>query len=232
MYNRQEFMTRFVIQLPIRSKDEYIEQVKQIFVCVQARVQAAVIERIVKKVRVKKRLGLLELNPVMKRLEKEEAYIALFKKLGEIIPEVADLLYSPNFSLKAKKIRAWMQDNPEKLHTVTRLSFARLGLAVLPPEIGLLINLKTLSLASNQLKQLPESINQLINLKILSLASNQLTQLPESINQLINLNRLVLVCNQLTTLPPCLRTLSNEGKLICGGNPVCALPEDKWFGDI
>src|SRR5579862_5973748 len=41
MYNQQEFMTRFTIQLPLRSGEEYIEQVKQIFVCVQLLVKKA-----------------------------------------------------------------------------------------------------------------------------------------------------------------------------------------------
>src|SRR5579872_6652546 len=69
MYNPQEFMTHFTIQLPLQSNEGYICRVKQIFACVQSMVKAAGIECTVEQAREKEHLGLLELNPVMKMLE-------------------------------------------------------------------------------------------------------------------------------------------------------------------
>ena len=223
MYNQQEFMTRFTIQLPLQPGEEYISRVKQIFVSVQALVKAAGIECDVKQARMKESLGFLELNPVMKKLE-EVALIALFKKLGEIIPEVGDLLNNHNFSLKAETIRAWMQDNSEKLLTVTRLDLSNLGLTFLPPEIGQLINLQRLYLKGNQLTELPPAIGQLINLEVLNLSDNQLTELPLEIGQLINLKMLGLRGNQLSKLPPEIGRLINLNWLYLSGNQLTVLP--------
>ena len=100
MYNRQEFMTRFTIQLSLRSKEEYIEQVKQIFVCVQARVQAAGIERDVKQVRVKECLGLLELNPIMKKLEKRRSLCRTFQEIRQDNPRSSRFIILSQFLFK------------------------------------------------------------------------------------------------------------------------------------
>jgi Leucine-rich repeat (LRR) protein len=161
----------------------------------------------------KEDLGLLELNRDMKMLE-EAALIALFKELGKKIPKVRTLLKDRNFSLKAETIRAWMQGNSEKLLKVTELALNGLDLAVLPPEIGLMINLKKLSLAANQLTVLPPKIGQLINLQELNLCGTRLTVLPPEIGQLINLQKLSLAGNPLTALPPEFDQLVNLTLLI------------------
>ncbi|MCP4344129.1 MAG: TIR domain-containing protein, partial [Desulfobacterales bacterium] len=54
-------------------------------------------------------------------------------------------------------------------------------LSQLPPEIGELKNLQSLTLRNNQLSQLPPEIGELKNLQSLTLSSNQLSQLPSDI---------------------------------------------------
>ncbi|WP_404784437.1 COR domain-containing protein [Altericista sp. CCNU0014] len=95
----------------------------------------------------------------------------------------------------------------------------------LPPEIGQLINLKSLEIGYNKLTALPESIGQLTNLTSLHLRNNQLTMLPESIGQLINLTSLDLRNNQLTTLPEPIGQLTNLTSLEISYNKLTALPE-------
>jgi internalin A len=70
---------------------------------------------------------------------------------------------------------------------LTRLDFSHSGIAVLPPEIGKLANLWSLSLRGNHLNQLPSELTCLINLYDLDLSDNNLTRLPSDFSGLINL---------------------------------------------
>lgn len=101
IYNQQEFMTRFTTQLPLQSGEEYVERVKQIFVCVHELVKTAGIKCEVKQARVKEYLGLLELNPIVKQLE-AKALSVFFNKLCYISPE------AKNYSSETQTIRNWM----------------------------------------------------------------------------------------------------------------------------
>jgi hypothetical protein len=227
-YNQQEFMTRFTIQLPLQAGEEYIGRVKQIFDSVQAMVKAAKIESNVKQARVQGKLGLLELNPVMRMLE-EQSFIVFFRTVAKVIPQVMDLytLYSlneRNLSLKGKSIRLMIQDNPAGLHIATNLDIRDCGLAILPPEIGLLINLTVLKLSGNQFAKLPPEIGQLPNLQLLSLSGSQLTVLPTQISQLVKLEELYLNGNQLTELPPEICQLPNLRRLELEKNQLKKLP--------
>src|SRR5579872_4520091 len=189
IYNQQEFMTRFTIQISLPAGKEYIEQVKQIFASVQSLVKGAGMESKVRVTRLIKDLGLLELNPVMEKLE-EGALIELFKKLVELIPELRafvlhDVLYP-------EIIRISMNCCMEKVREVTMLdlydnTLSSCHLIALPPEIGLLAKLRTLDLSGNLLAKLPPEIGQLINLQQLNLSGNQLTELPSEIGLLTNL---------------------------------------------
>jgi len=52
----------------------------------------------------------------------------------------------------------------------------------LPPEIGLLTELKKLKLYDNLLTRIPFEITYLSNLKYLNLKSNRLKEFPEAVN--------------------------------------------------
>jgi Leucine-rich repeat (LRR) protein len=69
-----------------------------------------------------------------------------------------------------------------------------------PPEIGRLKQLSTLSLPGNMLERLPPEIGELINLRILSLSRNRLTHLPNEIGKLSHLEKLWLEENYLSSL--------------------------------
>jgi Leucine Rich Repeat (LRR) protein len=62
----------------------------------------------------------------------------------------------------------------------------------LPPEIGNLTNLTSLTISNSELTALPSEIGNLTNLEILDLRSNRITELPSEIGNLTNLRWLPL----------------------------------------
>jgi internalin A len=108
----------------------------------------------------------------------------------------------------------------------TDLDLAGKNLAMLPPKIGQLNNLRELHLSRNQLTTLPSEIGQLSNLRELGVGSNRLTALPAEIGQLHNLEELYLDWNQLDSLPPQIGLLTNLIKLEVHVNRLTALPSE------
>ena len=90
----------------------------------------------------------------------------------------------------------------------------------MPPEIGNLTNLTTLSLRNNQLSRLPPEIGNLTNLTELNLGRNQLSSLPAEIGNLTNLTRLYLYDNQLSSLPEEIGNLTNLTLLYIDDNQL------------
>ncbi|EAZ92816.1 COR domain-containing protein [Crocosphaera chwakensis] len=104
------------------------------------------------------------------------------------------------------------------------LSFKKL--TSLPPEIGKLTNLTSLSVLGNQLTNLPSEIGNLYNLTSLYLEKNQLTNLPSEIGNLTKLNIFYLEKNQLTNLPSEIGNLYNLTSLHLSGNQLTNLPPE------
>jgi hypothetical protein len=91
----------------------------------------------------------------------------------------------------------------------TKLNLSENQLTALPPEIGRLTALQSLTLRGNQLTALPPKIVRLTALQYLDLRWNQLTALPPEIARLTALQYLDLCKNQLTALPVELGQLSS-----------------------
>ncbi len=108
----------------------------------------------------------------------------------------------------------------------TELVFSFDEIGEVPPEIGQLTSLKSLSLYGNQLASLPETIGQLTSLETLDLRNNQLTTLPETIGKLTSLKSLYLQGNQLASLPPSLANLSSLLELDLDKNDGLGIPPD------
>ncbi|OQA19782.1 MAG: Leucine Rich repeats (2 copies) [Chloroflexi bacterium ADurb.Bin360] len=93
----------------------------------------------------------------------------------------------------------------------------------IPPEIGNLERLETLSLSDNFLRgSIPPEIGQLVALKNLNLASNELQgSIPSTVGQLAGLEKLQLSNNQLSGLiPPEIGTLGALQVLDLSGNQL------------
>ena len=101
-----------------------------------------------------------------------------------------------------------------------------LSLAALPPEIGSLTALQTLSVSNNQLATLPPEIGSLTALQTLYLSRNQLATLPPEIGSLTALQRLSVSNNQLATLPPEIGSLTALQTLFLSSNPLATLPPE------
>lgn len=86
-------------------------------------------------------------------------------------------------------------------------------LTELPPEIGSLKELKTLTIRGGELTTLPPEIGLLSHLEELNLNGNKITTLPPEIGLLKNLVNLNVANNRLTTLPPEIGLLDNLQRL-------------------
>ncbi len=113
-----------------------------------------------------------------------------------------------------------------KKENATRLDLSRMEIETLPPEIGLLTNLKELCLAWNDLRIIPPEFGDLTGLTILQLWGNQLTTLPPEIGRLNQLRELVSSTNQLEALPPQIGQLTNLETLILHDNRLSSLPSE------
>ncbi|MGL5082956.1 MAG: leucine-rich repeat domain-containing protein [Microcoleaceae cyanobacterium] len=115
------------------------------------------------------------------------------------------------------------------------LDLAGKELTELPPEIGKLTQLETLTLGKwdeekresigNQLTTLPPEITALVNLKTLNLHSNPIKEIPECIGQLANLKELYLWKNPIKEIPEFIGQLANLKELYLGKNQITEIPE-------
>lgn len=112
-------------------------------------------------------------------------------------------VYSLLISLTKLKISLYYGDDVYWLFKMEAFLYSTYKqINTLPPEIGLLTNLKHLYLNNNMITTLPSEIGLLTNLSSLALDHNQITKLPSEIGLLTDLTVLFLENNLITTLPP------------------------------
>lgn len=150
-------------------------------------------------------------------------------------------LYShPSFSeerdtaSKVEKIRCYLLDKQEEWLKVENLFLKNqywdttdslVKLTLLPEEIGIFKNLRTLDLKENQLETLPSSIQKLQSLCFLNLSGNCFTSFPKVLLSLKNLQQLVLFNNSLKTLPYSIHQMQGLKILDVGSNQLVTLPQ-------
>eukprot|EP01113_Clastostelium_recurvatum_P033783 TRINITY_DN4506_c0_g1_i4.p1 TRINITY_DN4506_c0_g1~~TRINITY_DN4506_c0_g1_i4.p1 ORF type:complete len:2236 (+),score=435.24 TRINITY_DN4506_c0_g1_i4:18-6725(+) len=83
---------------------------------------------------------------------------------------------------------------------VVKLDLSNSDLAVLPPEVGLVISMTYLDVSSNRLRVIPPQIGDLVNLRFLDLSNNKLDSLPYRLNRLTALEYLRIGGNPLTSV--------------------------------
>jgi Leucine-rich repeat (LRR) protein len=99
------------------------------------------------------------------------------------------------------------------------------GISFLPPEIGMLSNLRVLSCSGNIIDSLPAEIGNLSNLKKLDCSSNRITMLPATIGNLTKLTHLDMRHNRLAVLPPEIGNCSSLELLQLWGNKLTGIDE-------
>ncbi|KYQ96800.1 leucine-rich repeat-containing protein (LRR) [Tieghemostelium lacteum] len=114
-----------------------------------------------------------------------------------------------------------LEENP---HLVTLiLDFNKIK--EIPESIGLLVNLKELSLASNQLTEIPDYLTKLQFLTTLQIGLNPLTSFPTVVCNIKSLTTLHLESNQITELPDSFENLVNLKTLSLMDNNLKSIPK-------
>jgi internalin A len=94
-----------------------------------------------------------------------------------------------------------------------QLDLSKCQLRRLPPQIGMLVNLKRLILGKkgqkNKFTYWPDELGQLKSLELLSAPHNRLTEIPSSIRMMTNLRELDLSYNQINFVPDLFENLTN-----------------------
>ncbi|MDE0260606.1 MAG: hypothetical protein OXR82_19735 [Gammaproteobacteria bacterium] len=94
----------------------------------------------------------------------------------------------------------------------------------IPPELGELTELEQLFLHRNRLTSVPPELGRLASLKVLAVSFNQLESLPPELGGLAALEELYLCCNQLTSAPSELGRLANLRVLSLEANELATIP--------
>jgi Leucine-rich repeat (LRR) protein len=115
-------------------------------------------------------------------------------------------------------IRTWMKDNPNTLSRVTVLEVQHMKMLVIPPEIGLLTQLKQLCLSGSPITIIPHSIASCTELRELSLSSTHITTLPPALASLSKLRILHIANLSFYILPVQLQKLLLQLQ-------TCSIPE-------
>ncbi len=95
---------------------------------------------------------------------------------------------------------------------------------ILPPEIGELVLLRTMSLANNKIYDLPPEIGNLKSLNQLNIKQNLIRKLPREIGKLTELNSLVATQNEIETIPDEIGDLKKLRVLLLRNNHISTLP--------
>ncbi len=123
------------------------------------------------------------------------------------------------FIIAEQRIQATLESGAQEL------DLSRLGLLELPPSIGQLTQLQSLSVSDNRLTRLPDKLGELAQLQELDASVNRLAILPDNLSQLAQLQRLDISNNPLTSLPDNLGQLAQLQVLYVSENRLASLPE-------
>jgi Leucine-rich repeat (LRR) protein len=135
------------------------------------------------------------------------------------------LLCSP---VKAQNARTFtsVEEALKTPQLVEILDLTDQNLTALPPQIGMLQNLKELLAGGNHLQTLPDEFCRLKKLRILYLPNNKISRLPELIGNLRSLREINLLNNELETLPISFGKLDSLISLELFGNNLLAFPKE------
>ena len=126
----------------------------------------------------------------------------------------------PSYQIATELIKKAYTEN------VTELRLDNFGLSKLPPSIGKLKSLVSLSLAGNKLSLLPVEITQLNSLELLDLSKNGISKLPAEIPSLTKLEVLYLANNRINDLSAAFLKLTNLKIIDLSGNGLRFLPQE------
>lgn len=112
--------------------------------------------------------------------------------------------------------------NPD---TIFSISFERMKLTELPPDLVRFHNLKQLNLSKNRFTDLPEFIGDFINLELLDISKNELENFPVEICKLSNLKILIANRNLFDRIPECIGYCTKLEKIDFWDTPIANFPQ-------
>lgn len=108
--------------------------------------------------------------------------------------------------------------------------FTTASISQVPPQIGCLTSLKSLSIVSHTLQELPNEISKLTSLRSLLISScrgySTFSSLPLQITQLVHLESLNLCWNRMTELPSSIVNMTSLKRLNLSNNLLSQLPAE------
>ncbi len=123
-----------------------------------------------------------------------------------------------------EEIRSLFQTYRAELLAIEELYLEDADLKILPKEIELFANLRTLDLSGNELEELPSEISSLFYLEFLDVSCNYLESMPREIGELHSLIFLYLSGNKLETVPDEILQLTQLKILDLDANSLWQLP--------
>lgn len=133
------------------------------------------------------------------------------------------------FNLNAQaedlKVYSWSEIEGCNPDTVIGLSFEKLKLDTIPPELSAFKNLKILNLGKNKLDELPEFIGDFKDLEVLDLSKNEFAIFPLPICKLTKLKKLIINRNLFESIPDCIKYCSELEEVDLWDTPIAGLPE-------
>ncbi|MFQ5729320.1 MAG: hypothetical protein ACE5GN_03060, partial [Waddliaceae bacterium] len=160
-------------------------------------------------------------------------------KIWEKLPLSSEnAIYSPEDPLpvKARRVRLWLEENPEKLKETTSLDLSNLKLSGVPKELHLFTEVTSVNLAGNQLSQLPPDFGHSWHrLSHLNLSFTILSYLPEEFGVAwTELESLMFINSAILALPQHFGKEWNKLQVLnLQGNHLSQLPQtfsDCWPG--
>nr|QXN65407.1 NLR-type disease resistance protein [Oryza brachyantha]QXN65408.1 NLR-type disease resistance protein [Oryza brachyantha] len=137
-------------------------------------------------------------------------------QISELPQEIEELKHLRVLDVRATKISALPRQIEELQERLQTLDAAYTSITELPPQIGKLQNLKTLSLRNTQVRELPKEIGELKNLQTLNLRNTQVRELPPEIGELKHLQTLDVRKTRVRELPWQCGRMSQSFRVLAG----------------
>lgn len=122
-------------------------------------------------------------------------------------------------------IYTWLEVQSANPDTIFGISFEKLKLESIPPELARFKNLRILDLQKNKLKEIPDFISDFTQLEKLNLEKNLLEYFPIQVCRIKSITHLALSRNYFETVPECIGELTSLVYLDFYDTPIRTLPQ-------
>ncbi len=123
------------------------------------------------------------------------------------------------------RVYTWEEAQAANPDTIVGITFEKLKLESVPPELERFKNLKILNLQKNKLTEIPDFITEFKQLKTLNLEKNLLEYFPIQVCRMKHITHLILSRNYFENVPECIGELTSLVYLDLYDTPIRILPQ-------